>query len=95
MTTRASKKCCGTCKNHNTYDYPATIFCFEKLGKHEQHIRHILSVCGDWTESIQNCACLLEYIRAGRKTKPEDLKKIYAELEKEYEANEEKQKNEK
>lgn len=51
-------KCCGNCRYHSAYQYPDTIFCFDKFGNTENPVKSVFDVCNEWEFKEQACFCL-------------------------------------
>jgi hypothetical protein len=61
---KALHKCCGNCRDHGTYRYPETIFCFTKLSDNENPVRSIFDACDEWTAKEQGCLCVEDALKA-------------------------------
>jgi hypothetical protein len=69
MTEKVGKtrKICGNCRYHNTYDYPDTMFCFAKFGNKENPVVSITFSCDEWENKLQECCCLEDYLKKQKK----------------------------
>ena len=54
----AEDKCCGNCRYHSAYQYPDTIFCFDKFADNDGQLKSIFDVCNEWEFKEQGCFCL-------------------------------------
>lgn len=66
--TKQTSKICGNCRYHNTYNYPDTVFCFDKFAHKKEPVVSILSSCDEWEGKLQDCSCLDDYSKKHKKS---------------------------
>jgi len=64
--SQKTRKICGNCRYHNTYDYPDSVFCFARFTERKNPVVSILFGCDEWENKLQECNCLEDY---GKKSK--------------------------
>ncbi|MFA5366231.1 MAG: hypothetical protein WC325_13700 [Candidatus Bathyarchaeia archaeon] len=64
MASETVWKCCGNCDSHNTYDYPAKLFCSTRYCQHKDPIVDTLWQCEKWNLVSQECHCIREALKA-------------------------------
>lgn len=60
---RQTRKVCGNCCYHNTYEYPGKVFCFVRFSDRKDSAVSILFSCDEWEPRLQECLCLEDYIK--------------------------------
>jgi hypothetical protein len=58
-----TKKYCGNCDSHNSYEYPTRIFCSTRYAQNKDPIVDALWCCEDWNPVSQECYCVREALK--------------------------------
>jgi len=59
----AEEKYCGNCDSHNSFDYPAKVFCSTRYGQNKDPIVDTLWHSGNWNRISQQCYCVQEAVK--------------------------------
>ena len=51
---------CGNCDSHNSYDYPAKVFCSTRYAQNKDPIVDTLWHCESYNRVSQECYCVRE-----------------------------------
>jgi hypothetical protein len=58
-----AEKYCGNCDSHNSYDYPAKVFCSTRYARNKDPIVDTLWHCSSWNRVSQECYCVREAVK--------------------------------
>ncbi len=62
-----AEKYCGNCDSHNSYDYPAKVFCSTRYAQNKNAIVDTLWHCESYNRVSQECYCVREAEKNKRK----------------------------
>lgn len=65
--SESNEKICGTCRYHNTYEYPHTVFCFARFSERQNPVVSIYQTCKEWEVKVQDCYCLQDASKKDKK----------------------------
>jgi len=54
---------CGNCDSHNSYQYPAKVFCSTRHAQNKTPIVDTLWHCSDYNRISQECYCVREALK--------------------------------